>query len=1278
MKQKLLASILIVAMLFSLVPAPVFAASHSYTAGAFTITSSEPLTVGSDYSCQNYSDSLRGYNYNVLTINTEKPITIQNTNPAQTHDSIVVADGVSAKITLAGVDISTYVDAYLSTFYPALQIADGSTGDVTITLADGTTNTLIGGPYKAGLQKNGGNGMLTIQGDSLGTGTLYVQGGGYGAGIGGAYQCEGTNITINRANVTAQGGLRGAGIGGGGSDSGISGQYGKASKITIIDSVVTAQGGDYAAGIGGGNYGSLSFLRISGGSVKAIAGTGAQTLGGGANSNVKYTPPTDNGTGTGHQLYLLTIANPTGAPVMIDGEEYSLKQHGSDDTNLYVYLSGTKHTVKATLTFEYTKAALGDAALTPSHTHVDSNGDDICDECSNETVTVRFDKNNDLSNSETMESIVLYSESSYTLPACAFTAPAGKYFKGWATERNGVVITGGAIAVSDSMTLYAIWGDLYTITFYDNGGSDTMSPEVVKEGTVYTLPPCTFTPPENYYLVGWAMSAAGDVITDETITVDKNIDLYAIWAAMPFDGVPTELDITYGNVIIGANTLDAYDLNNKHLTEPDYDGYIITGTSTSTAWNSRVEVKITGGSHKITLRNLSIDVSSVEYAVAFMIQDAQIELTLEGTNFLASGRNYAALNLQNESASATLTITADSTGSLTADGGLYAARIGPTNGESCGNITIAGGNISLVDDKNNDNTNADIGVGSSGNCGAITIIGGSFDNGDATANTVYGIAVPTGYEVKQGSGTYPYQVVAKEYGMTVTNGAATIGTGSSINEIAVGSVVTITAAAAPDGQQFKEWQVVSGNVILDDAAKATTTFTMPANAVEVKAIYENIPAAEYNIIVTYGTSSAEKAAVGTMITISAEDPAEGMKFKEWQVVSGNVTLDDAAKATTTFTMPVNAVEVKAIYEDIPAAEYNITVTNGTSSAAKAAEGTTIKITANAPAEGMKFKAWSTTPSALTFVNGTSTTSSVAEFTMPASAVAVEATYETVSTDGGDSEDTTTPGDGNEGSGDNTDGDNEGEGGTTPPEGDDEGEGGDTPSNPGDGNTPPSGGDEDDTTTPSTSGSSGFSGSYNYPVTVSPSDDGSAILSDSNAVAGESVTITTKPDKGYGAVDVIVADEDGNVIPVTDLGNGQYAFTMPEGEVNVEVIYKPAITMVIDSVYINVFGKTIKNDVAPIIVGDRTMLPIRVVAEALGADVDWDAELQKVTITKGDTVIELFIGETTAYVNGKAVQLNVAPFIDNDRTYLPVRFVSEYLGAVVHWDADTRTVTVIPE
>ncbi len=830
--KQFISFLLSIVLMLGMIPMTVFAASYSYTAGAFTITSSEPLTEGTDYSCQNYSDSLREYNYNILTINTEKPITIKNTNSAQTHDSIIVEDGVSANITLAGVNISTYVNEFLTTFYPALQIAEGSTGNVTITLADGTTNTLIGGYQKAGLQKNGGTGTLTIQGDSLGTGTLYAEGGGYGAGIGGAYQCEGTNITINRAVVTAQGGLYGAGIGGGGSDSGISGQYGKASKITITDSVVTATGGEQGAGIGGGNYGSLSLLHISGGSVKAIAGTGASTLGGGAqiSSGVRYTHPTDDGTGTGHRLYLLTIDNPTGATVKIDGTDYGLKQHGSDDTNLYVYLTGTEHTVYTTKTLKYAledKENVNAPELISTHTHVDSDGNDICDECFAATKTIRFDKNNDISDSVTMKNIVLdASESSYSLPECAFTTPEGKYFKGWSTVATGEIITDNTITVSESMTLYAIWGNLYSITFHANGGSGTVDTEIVKEGTTYTLPSCTFTPPTDHYWLGWATSGTGNVITAETIAVNENIDLYAIWGTMPLDGQKTVLDVSKGSIVIGADSLDAYASDGTHLTEPDYDGYIITGTSTSTEWNSRVEVKITGGSHKIILRDLSIDVSSLNYAVAFMIKDAQVELTLEGSNSLASGSGYAALNL--EGTTATLTITSGSTGSLTADGGKNAAGIGPTNGKNCGDITIAGGKISIVDD--NDSKTADIGVGDSGTCGIITISGGLFAAGNATQNTVYGIAVAECCTVTDlGEGyVYRYQVVADEI-ITLSSIAVTTAPTKTVYTAGedfdiTGMVVTATYSnntSAP----VTGYTVTDGNALTAGKTTVTISYT---------------------------------------------------------------------------------------------------------------------------------------------------------------------------------------------------------------------------------------------------------------------------------------------------------------------------------------------------------------------------------------------------------------------------------------------------------------------
>ena len=106
----------------------------------------------------------------------------------------------------------------------------------------------------------------------------------------------------------------------------------------------------------------------------------------------------------------------------------------------------------------------------------------------------------------------------------------------------------------------------------------------------------------------------------------------------------------------------------------------------------------------------------------------------------------------------------------------------------------------------------------------------------------------------------------------------------------------------------------------------------------------------------------------------------------------------------------------------------------------------------------------------------------------------------------------------------------------------------------------------------------------------------------------------------------------------------------------------------------VFGKTKSNDVAPVIRNDRTMLPARFVAENLGATVTWDEEKRLVTITGNGVTILLTIGEETAMINGKEVKLDSPAFIENDRTYTPIRFIAEELGATVEWiEAEQKVV-----
>lgn len=115
-----------------------------------------------------------------------------------------------------------------------------------------------------------------------------------------------------------------------------------------------------------------------------------------------------------------------------------------------------------------------------------------------------------------------------------------------------------------------------------------------------------------------------------------------------------------------------------------------------------------------------------------------------------------------------------------------------------------------------------------------------------------------------------------------------------------------------------------------------------------------------------------------------------------------------------------------------------------------------------------------------------------------------------------------------------------------------------------------------------------------------------------------------------------------------------------------------------NMYVN--GKLVVLDSAPIIRNDRTLLPIRFVAEALGAQVGWDDSTKKVTIQDSNTKIEMWINKPTAIVNGKAVYIdpanhNVVPIIVNARTMLPVRFVAESLGAQVEWDEALQKITV---
>ncbi|CAH1217245.1 hypothetical protein PAECIP111893_04241 [Paenibacillus plantiphilus] len=94
-----------------------------------------------------------------------------------------------------------------------------------------------------------------------------------------------------------------------------------------------------------------------------------------------------------------------------------------------------------------------------------------------------------------------------------------------------------------------------------------------------------------------------------------------------------------------------------------------------------------------------------------------------------------------------------------------------------------------------------------------------------------------------------------------------------------------------------------------------------------------------------------------------------------------------------------------------------------------------------------------------------------------------------------------------------------------------------------------------------------------------------------------------------------------------------------------------------------------------IINSSVMVPIRVIVENLGFDVNWDKQTRKVTITKEDTIVELAIGSKAAIVDGTEQLLIAAPVIHSDTSLVPLRFISETMGLKVVWDNQTKEVAI---
>ena len=214
------------------------------------------------------------------------------------------------------------------------------------------------------------------------------------------------------------------------------------------------------------------------------------------------------------------------------------------------------------------------------------------------------------------------------------------------------------------------------------------------------------------------------------------------------------------------------------------------------------------------------------------------------------------------------------------------------------------------------------------------------------------------------------------HAITVNNGTA------NVEEAVIGDTVKITAESR-EGYVFDRWEVNYGDVAVANKNAEETTFVMPDSMVVLTARYKALQSITLENGKAYaGGEEITTAKKGTEVTIKADDLG-GKVFDRWEIVSGNVTLEDANKAETTFTMPAESISLRAVYNTIHSINTNEFCT---ADPASAIVGTEITVTADSR-EGYEFDGWAVSDGVELTEDGLT-----AKFTMPDNDVTIEAKY----------------------------------------------------------------------------------------------------------------------------------------------------------------------------------------------------------------------------------------------------------------------------------------------
>ena len=815
------------------------------------------------------------------------------TNGSPTENTITIEGGTTgAKVTLSNVKIN------------ASGAAVSVSGNVELIIAGTNTNTLRSGPKHAGVEKADDNGTLTISG----FGTLNAYGGESGAGIGGAWHKNASNIVIEGGTIEAHGGTWGAGIGGGQSAAG--------QNITIRDGNVTAKPGGEAAGIGGGYMGSGRNITIEGGTVHAESGGGSgpvAAIGGGrvsgkgeniqitgGNVTLKTVDDDDIYIGNGQEeaeidpsklLGTITKLDKDGNQVDEIVQDFNIKINGESVTrkNYNNILGGTLCYDIEEKTLKLKDGQFFNGALTitaPEDVSIDLEADASHVVNGNLTVTgakdvkvTKLEGGNAAAAIEGKAEITCSGDVILKNLSGSFGDGRNLIKNGLTVHRANTVTTEGGIG---GETIIDCTGDIKL----GNEWGTTVSKLMVNSANNVTM-----TSGSWYCLIdqGAVIKCSGTVIISGISPIQGDVTIDA--------GKDVSLEYEYNDKVINIKAAGKVELNSD-----SYSNYGL-GKVSFTQANGKPYVYFTDGSSEYKDSRIT-----------------PIPETIESSYLRIEPRETYGITVKNGTAQ----VGDDTTGLTSAFAGEK--------------VTVSG-----------ENKNP-----------SVTKFGGwkvispeSFELTEEQKNTEKNMTFTMPASPVELKASYSFPAPVVDMPVIVTGGTIRVGGGESQTGTVLvqpGQTVTIEAnEPAKENESFHHWKVEkdsSKNIGIIEGSLGSETekgtekivFTMPQDGVKLTAVY-SIPASVLRSTVTVTGGTAEStlgegsdipAEIGTTVEITATpydaEKYPGMEFVEWEIkypdsfyqnfpdgIPENLQLklDNAKSATTTFEMPVYPVKLIA-------------------------------------------------------------------------------------------------------------------------------------------------------------------------------------------------------------------------------------------------------------------------------------------------------------------------------------------------------------------------------